>query len=290
MFSGHVLKGKKILITGGGTGIGKSLGTRFVELGAEIVICGRREEVLKGTVAEWTKSGAKASYVVCDVRQPDQVEAMFEEIWRDRPLDGLVNNAAGNFIARTETLSARAFDAVINVVLHGSAYCAMAAGKRWIEGNHKGTILSILTSAAWQGRAFMVPSATAKAGVLSMMKSLANEWGPKGIRTVMVAPGIFPTPGASARLYPDPAEYEAQVARVPVGRVGQHAELADLCSYLMSEYAGFINGECIAMDGGASLVEGGGGTVQYLHAWGHEQWEEFRTRAARTVASQSNKV
>ena len=290
MFSEQLLEGKKILVTGGGTGIGKSLATRFLELGAEIVICGRREEVLKGTVEEWKKAGGKASYLVCDIRLPDKVEAMFEEIWRNRPLDGLVNNAAGNFIARTETLSPKAFDAVINVVLHGSAYCTLAAGKRWIEGNHKGTILSILTSTAWQGRAFMVPSATAKAGVLSMMRSLATEWGPKGIRTAMVAPGIFPTPGASARLYPDPAEYEAQVARVPVRRVGQHAELADFCSYLMSERAGFINGDCITMDGGASLVEGGGGTVQYLHDWGPEQWEEFRTRAARTVASQASKA
>src|SRR5258707_3494209 len=156
MFSDRVLKGKKILITGGGTGIGKSLGTRFLELGAEIVICGRREEVLKGTVAEWTKSGGKASYVVCDIRHPDKVEAMFEEIWRDGPLDGLVNNAAGNFIARTETLSSRAFDSVINIVLHGTAYCTLAAGKRCIEGKHRGTILSILTSSACQGRAFMV--------------------------------------------------------------------------------------------------------------------------------------
>ena len=290
MFSDRVLAGKKILITGGGSGIGKSLGTRFLELGAEIVICGRREEVLKGTVAEWTTSGGKASYVVCDVRLPDKVDAMFNEIWLDRPLDGLVNNAAGNFIARTETLSPRAFDSVINIVLHGSAYCTLAAGKRWIEGKHRGTILSILTTSAWQGRAFMVPSATAKAGVLSMMRSLATEWGPRGIRTVMVAPGIFPTSGASARLYPDPAEYEAQVERIPVGRVGQHAELANLCSYLMCEYAGFINGDCITMDGGAGLVEGGGGTVQYLHSWGSEQWAEFRARAATTVASPSNKA
>jgi NAD(P)-dependent dehydrogenase (short-subunit alcohol dehydrogenase family) len=287
MFSEEVLKGKKILITGGGTGIGKSLGTRFIELGAEVVICGRREEVLKGSVTEWTKAGGQASYVVCDIRFPDKVDAMFEEIWRDRPLDGLINNAAGNFIARSETLSSRAFDSVINIVLHGSAYCTLAAGKRWIEGKHRGTILSILTSSAWQGRAFMVPSATAKAGVLSMMRSLATEWGPKGIRTVMVAPGIFPTAGASARLYPDPAEYEAQVARIPMRRVGQHAELADLCSYLMSEHAGFINGDCITMDGGASLVEGGGGTVQYLQSWSPEQWEEFRTRSARAVTSPS---
>src|ERR1700686_4774084 len=164
MFSERILNGKKILITGGGTGIGKSLGTRFLELGAEIVICGRREEVLKGTVAEWTKTGGKASYFVCDIRLSDKVDAMFEEIWRDRPLDGLVNNAAGNFIARTETLSARAFDSVINVVLHGSAYCALAAGKRWIEGGQKGTILSILTSTAWQGRGVLVPAAAAKGG------------------------------------------------------------------------------------------------------------------------------
>jgi NAD(P)-dependent dehydrogenase (short-subunit alcohol dehydrogenase family) len=287
MFSDEVLKGKKILVTGGGTGIGKSLGTRFIELGAEIVICGRREEVLKATVAEWQKSGAEASYIVCDLRVADKVEAMFDEIWRERPLDGLVNNAAGNFIARTEQLSPRAFDSVINIVLHGSAYCSIAAGRRWIEGKHKGTILSILTSAAWQGRAFMVPSATAKAGVLSMMRSLATEWGPKGIRTVMVSPGIFPTPGASARLYPDPAEYNAQVARVPLRRVGQHSELANLCAYLMSEYASFINGDCITMDGGAALLEGGGGTVQYLQNWSPEQWEEFRTRAARTVSAQT---
>ena len=221
------------------------------------------------------------------MRVADKVAAMFDDIWRDRPLDGLVNNAAGNFIARTEQLSPRAFDSVINIVLHGSAYCSIAAGRRWIEGKHKGTILSILTSAAWQGRAFMVPSAAAKAGVLSMMRSLAMEWGPKGIRTVMVSPGIFPTPGASARLYPDPAEYEAQVARVPMRRVGQHAELANLCAYLMSEYASFINGDCITMDGGAALLEGGGGTVQYLQNWSPEQWEEFRTRAGRTVSAQA---
>jgi NAD(P)-dependent dehydrogenase (short-subunit alcohol dehydrogenase family) len=290
MFSEKLFKGKKFLITGGGTGLGKSLGTRFIELGAEIVICGRREEVLSATVEEWKAQGGKASYHVCDIRSAEKVEAMFDAIWKDGPLDGLVNNAAGNFIARTETLSPRAFDAVINVVLHGSAYCTLAAGKRWIAGKHKGTVLSILTSTAWQGRAFMVPSATAKGGVLSMMKSLATEWGPKGIRTVMVSPGVFPTPGASARLYPDPAEYDAQVNRIPVGRVGQHAELADFCAYLLSDHAGFINGDCISIDGGAALVEGGGGTVQYLHNWGDEEWEEFRTRGTRAAAAESGKA
>ncbi|MCK1683052.1 SDR family oxidoreductase [Bradyrhizobium sp. 147] len=286
MFTDHILNAKKILISGGGTGIGKSLGTRFLELGAEIVICGRREEVLKETVAEWRKTGGKAAYFVCDISVPDKVDAMFEEIWRERPLDGLVNNAAINTIARTETLSPGAFDSIINVVLHGNAYCTLGAGKRWIEDNHQGTILSIVTSSGWQGRAFMVPSAAAKAGVISMMRSLAVEWGPKGIRTVMVAPGIFPTPG-SAKLYPDSAEYEAQLARVPMRRVGQHGELADLCSYLMSVHAGFINGDCITIDGGGAL-DAGANRYPYLQNWGPEEWEEFRAQPSRSVASQSD--
>ncbi|KRP97622.1 hypothetical protein AOQ72_17290 [Bradyrhizobium yuanmingense] len=286
MFAEGILNAKKILISGGGTGIGKSLGTRFLKLGAEIVICGRREEVLKETVVEWTKSGGKAAYFVCDISLPDKVDAMFEEIWRERPLDGLVNNASTNFIARTETLSPGAFDSVIKVVLHGSAYCTLGAGKRWIEGKHRGTILSILASSAWQGRAFMVPQAAAKAGILSMMRSLAIEWGPKGIRTVMVAPGLFPTRG-SAQCYPDAAELEAQVARIPVRRVGERDELADLCSYLMSDHAGFINGECITMDGGGAL-DAGGNRYPYLHNWGPKQWEEYRAQPTRSVASQSD--
>ena len=279
MFSEKFMQDKRVLVTGGGTGIGKSLATRFIELGAEIIICGRRENVLKATTTEWTNAGGRASYVVCDLRDPDAVEAMFDRIWHDGPLDTLVNNAAGNFIARTELLSARAYDAVVKVVLHGSAYCSIAAGRRWIEAGQTGRILSIITSAAWQGRAFMAPSATAKAGVLSLMRTLAVEWGPKGIRTVAVSPGIFPTPGASTRLYPDPAEYEAQVRRVPMGRIGRHEELANLCAYLLSDYASFINGDCITMDGGAALLEGGGGTVQYLRDWTPEQWDEFKTRS-----------
>ena len=288
MFAENVLQNRKILVTGGGTGIGKSLAARFLELGAEIVICGRREAVLRETTEAWGRAGGGASYQVCDVRKPDAVEAMFERIWQDGPLDGLVNNAAGNFIARTETLSLRAFDAVVNTVLHGSAYCSIAAGRHWIADKHRGVILSIVTSAAWQGRAYMVPSATSKAGVLSLMRSLAVEWGPKGIRTAVVSPGIFPTSGAAVRLYPDPKEYEAQVARVPAGRVGDHGELANLCSYLMSDFASFINGDCITMDGGAALLEGGGGTVHYLRDWTPEQWEEFRTRSTRLAAETPN--
>lgn len=288
MFAKRILDGKKILITGGGTGIGKSLGSRFLELGAEIVICGRREGVLKETVAEWTRRGGKALYFVCDISQSANVEAMFKAIWCERPLDALVNNAAFNFIARTETLSASTFESIVNVGLHGSAYCTLGAGRRWIEGNQRGTILSIVGSSAWQGRAFAAPAAAAKAGLHSMMRSLAVEWGPKGIRTVMVAPGIFPTRG-SATLYPDPGGYEADVARVPMKRVGDHGELADLCSYLISDHAGFINGDCITMDGGGALDEGGGRN-RNLQNWGPEEWEAFRTRTAQTIDSMPTKL
>lgn len=278
MFSHDVLNNKKILITGGGTGLGKSFSRRFSELGAEIVICGRREEVLKDAVRELEEAGGKASFVICDVRSAEQVEAMFEAIWRDGPLDGLVNNAAGNFIARTEKLSARAFDSVLNIVLHGTAYCSVAAGRRWIEEGRRGTILSIVSSAAWQGRPFTVPSAAAKAGVLAMMKSLAMEWGPKGIRTVAVAPGLFPTPGAWERLYPESMNAVPQEMQVPLRRLGEHSEIANLCSYLMSDFAGYISGDCITMDGAWSLQQGGGGVWGPLADWTPAQWDEFRNR------------
>lgn len=276
MFAPDLLKGKRFLITGGGTGLGKSFAQRFCELGADVVICGRRKEVLETTVNEITEAGGKASYIVCDVRNAEGVEAMFDEIWRVAPLDGLVNNAAGNFIARTEHLSARAFDSVLNIVLHGSAYCSIAAGRRWIEAGRKGTILSIITSAAWLGRPFTAPSAAAKAGVLALMKSLAMEWGPKGIRTVAVAPGIFPTPGAWERLYPSGSQPVPPEMQVPLRRVGEHAEIANLCSYLISDFASYINGDCITMDGGVSLQQGGGGSMAHLLDWAPAQWDEFR--------------
>lgn len=278
MFSHDIHKGRRFLVTGGGTGLGKSFARRLAELGAEVVICGRRTEVLEAAVREIAASGGRATFQPCDVRDANQVERMFDAIWEKRPLDGLINNAAGNFIARTEQLSPRAFDSVIDIVLRGSAYCSIAAARRWIAASHKGTILSIVSSAAWQGRPFTVPSAAAKAGVLAMMKSLAVEWGPRGIRTVAVAPGLFPTAGAWARLYPDQSQAEPQELQVPLRRMGDHDEIANLVAYLMSDYASYINGDCINIDGGRSLQEGGLVGARKLMDWSPEQWDEFKRR------------
>ena len=199
----RLLTGKKALITGGGTGLGKSIAKRYLELGADVVICGRRTEVLEATAAELREAtGGVASFVSCDMRNADAVEAMFDEIWRERPLDILVNNAAANFIARTDKLSPRAIDAVLNIVLHGSFYCTVACGRRWIEAGRGGTVLSVATTPSFTGLAFTAPSAAAKAGIVAMTRSLAVEWGPKGIRLNAVAPGLFPTEGAWERLYP----------------------------------------------------------------------------------------
>jgi NAD(P)-dependent dehydrogenase (short-subunit alcohol dehydrogenase family) len=278
MFANDVFAGQKILVTGGGTGLGKSFAMCLAKLGAEVVICGRRTEVLAETAGAIAAEGGRVSFHPCDVRDAAQVESMFDAIWRNGPLTGLINNAAGNFIARTEQLSARAFDSILNIVLHGSAYCTIAAGRRWIEASRKGTILSIVTSAAWQGRAFTVPSAAAKAGVLAMTKSLAVEWGPKGIRMLAVAPGLFPTEGAWERLYPDQSQAEPQEMQVPLRRMGDHDEIANLIAYLMSDYAAYINGECITIDGGRSLQEGGGVGAERLLAWTPEQWDAFKAR------------
>lgn len=278
MFAGDLLKGQKILITGGGSGLGKSFAARFAELGAEVVICGRRLEVLTEAADEIRAGGGRASFHPCDIRDAAQVESMFDAIWAAGPITGLVNNAAGNFIARTETLSARAFDSILGIVLHGSAYCSIAAGRRWINAAQKGTILSIVSSAAWQGRPFTAPSAAAKAGVLALTRSLAVEWGPKGIRTLAVAPGLFPTQGAWDRLYPDQSQVEPQEMQVPLRRMGDHSEIANLIAFLMSNYSSYINGECINIDGGRSLQEGGGVGAKPLFEWSPAQWDTFKTR------------
>ena len=197
MFHNDLLAGKKILVTGGGTGLGKSIGRRYLELGAHLVICGRRLAVLDATADEFRAElpGARVDTLTCDVRDAEQVEAMMERIWQTGPLDVLVNNAAANFIARTDKLSARAVDAVLNIVLHGSFYCTIAAGRRWIEAGRPGNVISTVSAPVITGQAFTAPSAAAKAGVLAMTRSLAVEWGPKGIRLNCVAPGLFPTAG-----------------------------------------------------------------------------------------------
>lgn len=279
MFQKDLLKGKRALITGGGTGLGKNIGRRYVELGADLVICGRRLEKLEETKQEFEDaSNAKVSIHACDVRDPEAVESMMANIWQDAPLDILVNNAAGNFIARTDKLSHRAIDAVLNIVLHGSAYCAVACGKRWIEDGIKGSILNILTTSSLYGAAFQVPSAMAKAGVASMTRSLAVEWGPKDIRSVGIAPGPFPTVGAGSRLRPDDLDEFPMERDIPLRRVGNHDELANLAAYLVSDQAEFINGEIVVIDGGKSLQGMNGAAVPAMQEWDDATWEAIRRK------------
>jgi NAD(P)-dependent dehydrogenase (short-subunit alcohol dehydrogenase family) len=229
MFQPDLLAGKRILITGGGTGLGKSMGRRFLELGAELAICGRRAEVLEETAREHAAAtGGQVTTHVCDVRDVDAVEAMVEQLFAPRPLAALVNNAAGNFLARSEELSPRAIDAVLGIVLKGSVNCTLACGRRWLAARRPGAVLSITTTYAWTGSAYVLPSAMAKAGVLAMTQSLAVEWGGRGVRLNAIAPGPFPTPGAWSRLAPRPDLAHHLETRNPLGRPGEHRELADL--------------------------------------------------------------
>jgi NAD(P)-dependent dehydrogenase (short-subunit alcohol dehydrogenase family) len=285
MFKHDLLKDQKILVTGGGTGLGKSIGKRYLELGADLVICGRRKEVLDATAEEFRavlgdKCG-KLWTISCDIRNADSVEAMMEEIWQDGPLDVLLNNAAANFIARTETLSARAIDAVLGICLHGSFYCTVAAGKRWIAGKRPGVVISTVSTPAFTGSAFTVPSAAAKAGILGMTRSLAVEWGPKGIRLNAVAPGFFPTPGAWEQLYPTGSQIEPQEKGVPLRRFGDHAELADLYAYLAADGSGYINGELMVIDGGRWMQGVGGPTFRAMQDWSDAQWDAMRAQGRR---------
>jgi NAD(P)-dependent dehydrogenase (short-subunit alcohol dehydrogenase family) len=277
MFEKGLLKGKRILVTGGGSGLGAAMGRRFLELGADLIICGRRLELLEATAAEMRRDpGGKVAAIKCDIRDGGAVDAMLDQVWRDAPLDVLVNNAAATFIAQTEHLSFRAADAILAPTLHGAMYCTLGAGRRWIESKHKGVVLSILSTSTITGRAFTVPSAMAKSAILAMTKSLAVEWGPKGIRTVAIAPGAFPTPGASGQLRPEGRD-DNWASRNPLGRVGQHRELADLASFLVSDSGGYINGEMVVQDGGAHLRGSG---AEDLLQWSDAQWE--KQRAARS--------
>src|SRR5436309_2662653 len=277
MFEKNLLAGKRILVTGGGSGLGAAMGRRFVELGAELIICGRRLELLEDTAAQLRgEFGRNVTAIRCDIRDGAAVEAMMDEIWRQAPLDVLVNNAAATFIARTERLSFRAADAILGPTLHGAMYCTLAAGKRWIDTKHTGVVLSILSTSTITGRAFTVPSAMAKSAILAMTRSLAVEWGPKGIRTVAIAPGAFPTEGATGQLRPEGRD-EGWAQRNPLGRAGEHRELADLASFLISDGASYINGEMVVVDGGAHLRSSG---AEDLLQWTEAQW--LTHRAARS--------
>jgi len=277
MFQTDLLKGKRILITGGGTGLGFSMGRRFLELGASLVICGRRAEVLTAAAAKLGgETRGKVETQVCDVRDAEAVEKMAEAIWAEGPLDCLVNNAAGNFIARSEELSPRAIDAVLGIVLHGSAYCTTACGRRWIKAGHKASVLSIITTYAWTGSAYVLPSAMAKAGVLAMTRSLAVEWGGKGVRLNAIAPGPFPTAGAWERLVPRPELAQVFEQKNPLKRVGEHIELANLAAFLLSDFAGYINGEAVTIDGGEWLQ--GAGQFNFLERLTDEDWQSLKPK------------
>ncbi len=278
MFEKNLLSGKKILVTGGATGLGKSMGKRFLELGASLCICGRREEVLAEAADELRKStGGTVKTFSCDVRKNELVEAMIDNFWQDGPLDGLVNNAAGNFLCRTEELSIGAFEAVIGIVLMGTIHATMACGKRWIKEGQKATVLNITTTYAQWGSPYVVPSSVAKAGVLNMTRSLAIEWGKHGIRCNAIAPGPVPTEGAFSRLMPVKALEEMAKKRNPLGRFGTHQELADLAAFLMSDHSGYINGEQIVMDGGEQLK----GASEFSHLGDlltEEQWQMMKPK------------
>ena len=268
------LKGKNILITGGGTGLGRAMGEYFLELGANLVITSRKLEVLEETAKEMmAKSGGKVIPVVCDVREIDQVEAMWARcIAEFGQIHGVLNNAAGNFISPTERLSANAFNTVLDIVLKGTSQVTLTAGKHWIAEKQPGVFLNIVTTYAWTGSGYVVPSASAKAGVLALTRSLAVEWAKYGIRSNAIAPGPFPTEGAWSRLLPgdlvkkfDPAK------KVPVGRVGVHQELANLAAYLISDFSAYVNGDVITIDGGEWLK--GAGEFNNLEMIPQEMWD-----------------
>ncbi|WP_374549445.1 SDR family oxidoreductase [Flavobacterium sp.] len=275
MLRDDALKGKTIVVTGGGSGLGKAMTKYFLELGANVVITSRDLEKLKNTATELEQAtNGKCLAVQCDVRHYDQVENLLEETLKTfGKVDVLLNNAAGNFISPTERLSANAFDTIIDIVLKGSKNCTLAFGKHWIKEKQTNcNVLNIVTTYAWTGSGYVVPSATAKAGVLAMTRSLAVEWAKYGIRMNAIAPGPFPTKGAWDRLLPgDLAEKFDMSKKVPLRRVGDHQELANLAAYLVSDFSAYINGEVITIDGGEWLQ--GAGQFNLLEKIPQEMWD-----------------
>lgn len=276
MLKDGALKGKCIVVTGGGTGLGRSMSQYFLELGANVVITSRKKEVIDRTALELQQqTGGRVLAVPADVRKYEEVENVIRSAQQEfGSIHAVVNNAAGNFISPTERLSHRAFDIVVDIVLKGTYYTTLAAGKNWIANKQAGVFLNIVTTYAWTGSGFVVPSACSKAGVLALTRSLAVEWAKHGIRSNAIAPGPFPTEGAWSRLLPgtlvekfDPSK------RVPLGRVGQHQELANLAAYLVSDFSSFVNGEVVTIDGGEWLRHGG--EFSHLEAITPEEWDSI---------------
>jgi NAD(P)-dependent dehydrogenase (short-subunit alcohol dehydrogenase family) len=293
MFKPGAMTGQRILITGGGTGLGKAMAEALLMLGAEIYICGRRGGILEAAAGELMDAhGGKVVPIPCDIRVPEAIHEMCDQIWADGgALTGLINNAAGNFISRTEDLSPRAFDAIANIVFRGSFFVTLDCGKRWIAEGKGAAVLSILTTWVWNGGPFTVPSAMSKAGLNVMTQSLAVEWAPKGIRLNAIAPGPFYTEGMTARLNPgaDQSSYGDMKAN-PMGRAGELRELANMAVWLMHPFSTYVNGQTIAIDGGA--WNAGGGSFAALRDWDDAQWAKAREmirganekdRAQRTV-------
>ncbi len=284
MFVDDLLKSKSVLITGGGSGLGRAMAERVLELGAHVIIAGRRAEVLEETARELeARYGRPVDWYVLDVRKPEQVEEVIGKMWAKRPPNVLINNAAGNFISKSENLSSNAVDTILGIVLHGSTYCALACGKRWIADKTPGTILNISVAYAWTGAPFVLPSAMAKAGVLAMTKSLAVEWGKYGIRVLSVAPGLFPTKGAWSRLFPVKGLDERMEKRPPLGRTGEHEELTNLIAYLVSDQAGYIDGENITIDGANWLRRAS--SMSELEVLTDQDWDELDRRRKEAKAA-----
>ena len=274
MFKDNLLKDKRILVTGGGTGLGKEMVSHFARHGAQVYICGRRGNVLEDTANELKeKYGVDIKHEPLDIRSPQDVDDYIGRIFEEGPLDGLVNNAAGNFISPTKDLSSRGFDAIANIVFHGTFYMTHSVGKRWIELGHKGSIVNILTTWIWTGSPYVVPSAMSKSGIHAMTQSLAAEWGKYGIKINGIAPGPFPTKGAWDRLNPDSND-DGMTNTVPLGRVGEMEELQNLATFLMADGCDYLTGQTIGLDGGQYLT--GGGTFSQLDKLSDEDWENMR--------------
>ena len=282
MFKEGLLKGKRILVTGGGTGLGKEMATHYASLGADIVICGRRLNVLEETADE-IKSNHNVDVLAqsLDIRSPQDVDDFIDQIFTTKPLDGLVNNAAGNFISPTKMLSPRGFDAIANIVFHGTFYVTHSVGRRWIEAGLKGNIISILATWVWTGSPYVVPSAMSKSAINAMTKSLAVEWGPYNIRVNAIAPGPFPTEGAWARLSPKgDLDNDSSYSAIPLGRVGEMSELQNLASFLMADGCDYLTGQTIAIDGAQYIT--GGGTFSGLSKLKDSDWEEIKSMIKST--------
>jgi NAD(P)-dependent dehydrogenase (short-subunit alcohol dehydrogenase family) len=286
MFQEQLLRGKRILVTGGGTGLGRAMAEQFLRLGADIYICGRRQGVCNQTARELMEAhGGSVKTFGLDIRDAQAVDAMVEQIFVEGPLTGLVNNAAGNFISPTAALSPRGFDAIANIVMHGTFYVTQAVGKRWVEmartgtwkpGDHYRSVISIIVTWVTNGGPFVVPSAMSKSAIHGMTMSLATEWARFGIRLNAIGPGEIPTEGMSKRLNPgeQPGQRSARVN--PMGRAGSMQELQNLSTFLMSDGCQWLNGQSIMMDGGSYLATGG--NFYELRDWSDSQWQEARER------------